>query len=136
MLRLIISLILICFSTNSFSNPTGDEAILDLSMASLACAAVQHINPNVVRDNYPNYFKNAVTTYSLYHAMPIEKAEKNERSLYNLMTGESAIKAQKLNSTSGAKIYLNKFLLKTDANSCEDTPLIINEILAKYGLTL
>ncbi|WPC75859.1 hypothetical protein [Vibrio porteresiae] len=136
MFRLIILLSLLGFSLDSVSSPAGDEALFDLSIASLACAAVQHVNPKAVEGNYPNYLKNAVKTYSLYHSMPLERAEKNEVGMYNLMIGEPAIKAQKLKSVNGARAYLNKFLYKTDATSCLDTPFLIKEMLHKYGITL
>lgn len=136
MFRVLFSLVLMLFSVSIFSNSSGDEKLLNLSMASLACAAVQKVNPNVVDSNYPDYFKNAVKTYSLYHSVAFDIAEKNERSMYNLMTGESAIKVQKLNSIADAKIYLDKFLYKTNAKTCAETPAQIKNILGKYEITL
>jgi len=55
---------------------------------------------------------------------------------YNILTGEPAIKEQSLNSISGAKNYVSKYLTKTDANTCNEIHAKANYILNKYGLHL
>jgi hypothetical protein len=128
--------VLVLISTLSFNvgaSPAGDQSIIDLAMANVACAAVQIINPEAVNSAYNNYFNDSVFLYQRFHGMDNEKAERNQKGFYKILTSENAIKAQSLNSIVGAKKYLSQYLIKTDAKSCGELRLAANRVLAKYN---
>jgi hypothetical protein len=116
-----------------FAYPAGDQAIIDLAMANVACAAVQRVNPEVVDSTYNNYFGDSVYLYQKFHNITEEKSEQNQKGFYNILTSERAIKAQSLNSVAGATKYLSQYLVKTDAGSCNELKQAANRILAKYN---
>lgn len=120
-------------SFNIFASPEGDQVIIDLAMANVACAAVQNVNPEAVNSTYNNYFNDSVSLYQRYHNMIKEKSERNQKGFYKILTSENAIKAQSLNSIVGAKKYLSQYLVKTDATSCSELKSAANRVLSKYN---
>jgi hypothetical protein len=120
-------------SFNVFASPAGDQVIIDLAMANVACAAVQSVNPEAVNSTYNNYFDDSVSLYQRYHNMTKEKSKKNQKVFYKILTSENAIKAQSLNSIVGAKKYLSQYLVKTDAASCSELKPAANRVLSKYN---
>lgn len=135
----ITTLLLLSISKYSYSldkSPQGDVAIFDLGMASLACASVSDVNSEAIKGNSKLFFSDSVRLYSLFHGFELEKALKHQRSTYNILTGQPAVKAQSLNSITGAQNYVAKYLIKTDATNCNDIHPKANYILKKYGLQL
>lgn len=120
-------------SSNVCANPTGDQTIIDLAMANIACAAVQSVNPEAVNSTYNNYFNDSVHLYQRFHNITKEESERNQQSFYKILTSENAIKAQSLNSIVGAKKYLSQYLIKTDAGTCGELKQAANSVLAKYN---
>lgn len=133
------TLLLLIFSLSDVQAqplPAGDNAIIHLSLASLACSAIQKVNPEAVDKMSDNYLDNAIKLYQYYHNFPYEKAKENQMGMYNLLIGESVIKAQSLHSVVGAKTYLAKYLITTDANECSEIELYSQKLLAIYGKSL
>lgn len=106
-----------------------DTKLIDFSMANLACAAVQRVNPKVVSLKYKGYYKDSVLQYQRYHKVTELVAEKHQSGTLNLLTSKNVIKAQSLNTVSGAQKYLEKFLLKVDAERCSDLNKVIKNQL-------
>ena len=131
-----LSTLLLTLSANAEILPTGDNAILSLGMANLTCAAVQKITPHAVDKISENYLKDSIRLYQLYHDNDYETAKSNQISMLNVITGETAIKAQSLRSVKGAKSYLEKSLLKTGATECSQLRLYAQKILSQYGVSL
>lgn len=116
--------------------PKGDMAIFNLGMASVICAAVRDVNPDAIDGDSNLFFSDSVALYKNFHNFSLEKSEKHQQGWYDIITGEAAIKAQSLNSINGAKTYVNQYLVKTDAASCNEIHVKANYILKKYGLQL
>ncbi|MFA0143857.1 hypothetical protein AB4430_19060 [Vibrio kanaloae] len=125
-------------STNKVTKitPKGDTAIFNLGMASVICAAVKDVNPDAIRGDSSLFFSDSVTLYKNFHNFSFEESQKHQQELYDIITGEPVIKAQSLNSISGAKIYINQYIIKTGASNCNDIHTKANYILRKYGLHL
>lgn len=116
--------------------PKGDIAILNLSTASVICAAVRSVNPDAIKGDSKLYFTDAVSLYAYFHNFDLDKSNKHQLGYYQIITGEPAIKAQSLNSISGAQNYVDQYLIKTDATNCQEIHSKANYILNKYGLHL
>ncbi|WP_335922694.1 MULTISPECIES: hypothetical protein [Shewanella] len=129
---LFISLMLVSGVVKAEPSPVGDVAIIDLSMASMACAAVQKVNPQAVDKIESFYLSDSIKLYQLYHDFSYEVSERNIGGLYNIIIGEPAVKAQSLHSITGAKNYLLSYLQKTDAKNCSEIRKYSNQILSKY----
>lgn len=121
---------------NADINPKGDDAILYLSQASVACAALQEVNVAAVDKSKDTYLSDGIALYKFYHDTDYETAKSHSLGMYKIITSEPAIKAQALRSLKGAKFYLSQFLAKTDANECGQVNLHANKILAIYGKKL
>lgn len=139
-MRFFIVLLLI-MPTNSFaqmsSGPKGDMAILYLYQSSIVCAALLNVNPDAIDvSGADHYFDDAARLYSYFHNMPLEESRQHQEGWVELLTGDAAIKAQSLNSTVGARSYLNQYMRKTDANSCSQIRPVANQVLSVYGLQL
>lgn len=129
--------LLLAAATSAASGAEGDSAVINLALASVACAAVQEVNPGALDDTSDHdYFSHSVTLYQLFHGYSEETAAKHQRSMYNILTAEPAIKAQSLRSVVGAQSYLQQYLRKTDASTCQEIPATAQKILAVYGRTL
>lgn len=138
MIKTIGLFFLLCCSMSSYANidPKGDNAILYLSQASVACAAIQDVNAEAVDKVKKTYLLDAIKLYGYYHAFDYNTAKSHQLGWYKILTGEAAIKAQGLRSVTGAKIYLSQLFIKTDANECSQIRFYANRILVIYGLTL
>lgn len=117
-------------------SPEGDMAILNLGTASMVCASVRDVNPDAIKGNSKSFFSDSVKLYSYFHSFSLDRSRENQMGFYNRLTGEPAIKEQSLNSISGAKNYVSKYLTKTDANTCNEIHAKANYILSKYELQL
>ncbi|HBV75977.1 MULTISPECIES: hypothetical protein [Vibrio] len=90
----------------------------------------------MVSSAYEGYLQDSITLYSHYHNFSIEKSRLHQEGIFDIITGEPAVKAQALNSNVGATAYLSKYLSKTDAESCSEIREYSDKILDKYGLGL
>lgn len=117
------------------SDPKGDAAILDLALASTACAAVKKVNPDAVSGSR-DYLGDGIALYQLFHDIPHERAAKHQQGMFAVITAERAIKAQALHSVAGAKDYLQQYLFKTDAKNCVGIRGSANKILKIYNAEL
>lgn len=133
---ILILLILVSGVARSDLSPKGDNAIISLSLASLACAAVQKVNPEAVDIVDEAYMDHSIKLYQFYHDFPYDIAKRNQIGLYKILTDEPAIKAQSLRSVAGAKNYLSQYLRKTDATECSQIREYSNKILSVYGKKL
>lgn len=117
--------------------PKNDVEILHLSQASLICEVLKEVNPQAIQfTEGQDHFYIAVRLYSIFHNISFEEAEEQRRSWHKIFTNEPAIKAQSLRSIAGAQRYLNNYLNKTSAQSCNDISLAANRILSMYGYEL
>ncbi|QSX31093.1 hypothetical protein JYB88_05475 [Shewanella cyperi] len=132
----ILTTFLFAISAQAETSPTGDNAVFSLSMASLVCAAVQKVNPEAVGKLSDNYLKDSIKLYQFYHNNDYETAKNNQTSMFNLITGEAAIKAQSLRSVTGARAYIEKSLIKTDAKECSQIRYYAEKVLSHYGKSL
>ncbi|MEM5481566.1 hypothetical protein WNY97_17295 [Pseudoalteromonas fuliginea] len=138
MTKMVFLFFLLCFAlkSNANINPKGDDAIFNLSQASIVCAAIQDVNAEAVDEVKSNYLSDAIKLYGYYHAYDYATSKKHQLGWYKILTGEPAVKAQALRSVKGARAYLSHFLVKTDANECSQISFYADKVLAVYNLKL
>ncbi|MHA2938437.1 hypothetical protein ACXJY6_09070 [Vibrio sp. RC27] len=116
--------------------PKDDIAIWRLGFASVICAGVADVNPNAILGDSKLYFEDSIKLYAYFVDTNFNEAKLHQSGWYKMVTGEPAIKAQGLRSLTGAKRYVQKELIDTDAKECSDIHDSANFLLSKYGLKL
>jgi hypothetical protein len=136
--RMLMAIIALCLLLPSVSsaNAKGDNAIFSLAFANLLCAGASYVNGEAISGDSEDYLNISITLYQHFHGTTFENATKHQKSSFKLITSEAAVKAQSLNSIVGARKYVDKALVTTDADRCNQLENISRKLMVKHGVSI